>query len=52
MGTKAELLRYAPYLADGRIKPVVDATYPLSDIAEAVTRMLQREQFGKIVLTP
>lgn len=52
MGAKAELLRYAPYLADGRIKPVVDATYPLSDIAAAVTRMLQREQFGKIVLTP
>jgi len=52
MGTKAELLRYAPCFADGRLKPVVDAVFPLSDAAKAVGRLLHREQFGKIVLVP
>ncbi len=52
MGTKAELLRYLPYFADGRLKAVVDRVYPLKDAREAVSRMLQREQFGKIVLVP
>jgi NADPH:quinone reductase-like Zn-dependent oxidoreductase len=52
MGTKAELLRYLPYFADGRLKAVVDRVYPLKDARDAVSRMLQREQFGKIVLVP
>ncbi len=52
MGTKAELLRYMPCFEDGRLKPVVDAVFPLSHAASAVKRLLQREQFGKIVLVP
>jgi NADPH:quinone reductase-like Zn-dependent oxidoreductase len=52
MGTKAELLRYAPCFADGRLKPVVDAVFPLSEARAAVSRLLHREQFGKIVLVP
>lgn len=52
MGTRAELIRYLPAFADGRLLPVVDATYPLSDASAAVSRLIQREQFGKIVLVP
>jgi NADPH:quinone reductase-like Zn-dependent oxidoreductase len=52
MGTKAELLRYLPYFADGSMKAVVDRVYGLKDAREAVGRMLEREQFGKIVLVP
>jgi NADPH:quinone reductase-like Zn-dependent oxidoreductase len=52
MGTKAEMLRYAPYFADGRLRAVVDAVYPLSQARDAVARLLHREQFGKIVLVP
>ena len=52
MGTKAELLRYMPCFEDGRLKPVVDAVFPLRDAAAAVKKMMQREQFGKIVLVP
>jgi NADPH:quinone reductase-like Zn-dependent oxidoreductase len=52
MGTKAELLHALPYFADGRLKAVVDRVYPLKEAREAVTRMLHREQFGKIVLAP
>ena len=52
MGTKAELLHYADCFADGRLKPVVDAVLPLAQAREAVSRLLHREQFGKIVLVP
>jgi NADPH:quinone reductase-like Zn-dependent oxidoreductase len=52
MGTKAEMLRYAPYFEDGRLRAVVDKVYALNDAADAVKRLLQREQFGKIVLVP
>jgi NADPH:quinone reductase-like Zn-dependent oxidoreductase len=52
MGTKAELLRYAPCFADGRLRPVVDAVFPLAQARDAVARLLHREQFGKIVLVP
>jgi NADPH:quinone reductase-like Zn-dependent oxidoreductase len=52
MGTKAELLHAMPYFADGRLKPVVDRVYALKDAPDAVSRMLHRKQFGKIVLVP
>jgi NADPH:quinone reductase-like Zn-dependent oxidoreductase len=52
MGTKAELLHYAPCFADGRLKPVVDQVFPLREISTAVSRLMHREQFGKIVLVP
>jgi NADPH:quinone reductase-like Zn-dependent oxidoreductase len=52
MGTKAEMLAYAPRFAEGRLRAVVDKVYPLSDIAGAVARLVGREQFGKIVLVP
>lgn len=52
MGTKAEMLRYAPCFADGRLRAVVDAVFPLAQARDAVSRLLHREQFGKIVLVP
>jgi len=52
MGTKAEMLRYVPCFADGRLRPVVDAVFPLAQAPEAVARLLHREQFGKVVLVP
>jgi NADPH:quinone reductase-like Zn-dependent oxidoreductase len=52
MGTKAEMLRYLPYFEDGRLRPVVDRVYRFEEARDAVTRLLQREQFGKVVLVP
>jgi NADPH:quinone reductase-like Zn-dependent oxidoreductase len=52
MGTKAELMAAIPYFVSGQLKPVVDRVYPLSQVREAVQHMLNREQFGKIVLVP
>jgi NADPH:quinone reductase-like Zn-dependent oxidoreductase len=51
MGAKPELLAAAPLFFDGRLKPVVDAVFPLEEAAAAQRKMENREQFGKIVLT-
>ncbi len=39
-----------PLLDDGRVKPVVDAVLPMSEVQEAHRRMEANETFGKIVL--
>jgi NADPH:quinone reductase-like Zn-dependent oxidoreductase len=40
-----------PMFSDGRLKPVIDHVYPLADAAEAHHRIIDRDQFGKLVLT-
>ena len=50
MGTKGELLRAAPFLFAGQLKPVIDKTFPLREAANAHRRMEESGQFGKIVL--
>jgi NADPH:quinone reductase-like Zn-dependent oxidoreductase len=50
MGTKGELLRAARFFFEGRLKPVVDRTFPLEQAALAQQRLEESEQFGKIVL--
>ncbi len=50
MGTKGELLRAVQFFIDGRLRPVVDRVYPLSEAAAAQARLESAGQFGKIVL--
>lgn len=40
-----------PLLDQGRIKPLIDGTFPLKDAAEAHRRMETSQHIGKIVLT-
>jgi NADPH:quinone reductase-like Zn-dependent oxidoreductase len=40
-----------PLLAAGRVRPVMDETFPLERAADAHRRMEGREHIGKIVLT-
>jgi NADPH2:quinone reductase len=40
-----------PLLAQGRIKPVIDSTFRLGDVAQAHARMEGGDHIGKIVLT-
>jgi len=44
--------RWLGELASGRIKPVIEATYPLSQAAEVQRRMEAGNPFGKILLVP
>ena len=39
-----------PYADGGRLKPVIDSTFPLADAAKAHARMESGEHVGKIVL--
>ncbi len=40
-----------PHVVDGRLKPVIDTTFPLADAAKAHARMDAGDHVGKIVLT-
>jgi NADPH:quinone reductase-like Zn-dependent oxidoreductase len=50
VGAKGELLRVARFFFEGRLKPVVDTTFPLAQAAEAQRRLEASDHFGKIVL--
>jgi NADPH:quinone reductase-like Zn-dependent oxidoreductase len=52
MGSRSELLKVLELIESGRLKPVVDSVFPLEDAVAAQTKMLDRKQFGKIVLVP
>jgi 2-desacetyl-2-hydroxyethyl bacteriochlorophyllide A dehydrogenase len=51
MGTRAELVKAAELMGQGRLISVIDRTYPLKDARAAQEQMLSRKFFGKIVLT-
>jgi NADPH:quinone reductase-like Zn-dependent oxidoreductase len=50
MGTKSELLTVLKLIAAGRLKPVVDRVFPLTEAAAAHTYLESGAQFGKVVL--
>jgi NADPH:quinone reductase-like Zn-dependent oxidoreductase len=52
MGSKAELLEAMKFVAQGKIRAVVDRVLPLSEARQAHELMESRGQFGKIVLEP
>ncbi len=50
MGGRKELLDVLTLIGNAKLKPVVDRVYPLAEAAAAQQRMLDRKNFGKIVL--
>jgi NADPH:quinone reductase-like Zn-dependent oxidoreductase len=52
MGTLGELHQVLKFAFRKQLKAVVDRVYPLSEIRAAHQRLENREQFGKVVLTP
>jgi NADPH:quinone reductase-like Zn-dependent oxidoreductase len=52
MGGMKEFRAVLRLLRRGKLRPVVDKVFPLKDAREAQARMLERKNFGKIVLTP
>src|SRR5437868_9380591 len=51
MGTRHDWEQLTRLLAAGRLRPLVDRTFPLEQAAAAQERMERGEQFGKLVLT-
>lgn len=51
-GTRDNLRRLLEVTARGQYRPVIDRTYPLSDLNEALARLESREQFGKVLVCP
>ncbi len=52
MGTMGELHEVLSHVFAGRLKPVVDRTFPLKEIRAAHEYMEHSQMFGKIVLNP
>ncbi len=52
MGTMGDLHEVLKHVVSGKIKGVVDATFPLSEARAAHERMEKSQMFGKIVLKP
>lgn len=50
MGTHAEFAGMLRMVSGGTVRPVVDSVFPLSDAKEALRRLEEGKQFGKIVL--
>ena len=51
MSTRAEFATVMGLIFAGRLRPVIDHTYPLADIQAAHARLEQGDVLGKIVLT-
>ena len=52
MGTRAELEAVSRLINQRALRPAVDTVFPLSQARAAQERMLARDVFGKLVLTP
>jgi NADPH:quinone reductase-like Zn-dependent oxidoreductase len=52
MGTMGELYEVLGHVFAGRLKPVVDRTFPLKDVRAAHEYMEKSQMFGKVVLIP
>jgi NADPH:quinone reductase-like Zn-dependent oxidoreductase len=52
MGTMGELHEVLQHVFSGKLKAVVDRTFPLQEIRAAHEHMEKSQMFGKIVLNP
>jgi NADPH:quinone reductase-like Zn-dependent oxidoreductase len=52
MGTMSELHEVLGHVFAGRLKPVIDRTFPLQETRAAHEHLEKSEMFGKIVLNP
>jgi NADPH:quinone reductase-like Zn-dependent oxidoreductase len=52
LGSILELRTILDYVADGRLKPVIDRTFALKDARAAVQYVLDRKNKGKVLLVP
>ena len=48
----ADLKATLEWAAVGKLKPVIDCTFPLSETAEAFARLRFRKVLGKVIIEP
>ena len=49
---REDLVQLMDYIQDGRMSPVIDKTLPLTEAAEGIRLLEDREVFGKVVINP
>jgi NADPH:quinone reductase-like Zn-dependent oxidoreductase len=52
LGSLPEFRTMLEHLADGRLRPVIDRAFPLSEAGQAVQYVLDRRNKGKVLLLP
>lgn len=52
MGTLTEMRTVSQLVFEGRLKPVIDRTFPLSQARQAHEYLASHKQFGKVLLIP
>jgi NADPH:quinone reductase-like Zn-dependent oxidoreductase len=52
MGTMGELHQVLKHLFSGKLRPVVDRSFPLSEVRAAHEYLQSSQMFGKVVLNP
>ncbi len=52
MGTMGDFHEVMKHIFAGKIKPVVDKSFPMREAMAAHQRLEKSEQFGKIILNP
>jgi NADPH:quinone reductase-like Zn-dependent oxidoreductase len=52
MGTMGEFHEVMKHIFSGKLKPVVDRSFPMREAAAAHERLEKSEQFGKVILNP
>ncbi|MBI4588602.1 MAG: zinc-binding dehydrogenase [Candidatus Rokubacteria bacterium] len=50
--TKRDFLEVFNLVSQGRLKPVIDRCFPLEEAASAQAYLMERRQFGKLILNP
>ncbi|MEZ2130710.1 MULTISPECIES: alcohol dehydrogenase family protein [unclassified Sinorhizobium] len=51
-GSRADFRRLVGYIEDGKVRPLVGGTYPLSDFHRAQTDFMAKNFVGKLVVVP
>jgi NADPH:quinone reductase-like Zn-dependent oxidoreductase len=52
MGGKRDMMEVLRFVAEGKLKPVMDSVFSLTDLGKAQEKMERRDVFGKIVVRP
>jgi NADPH:quinone reductase-like Zn-dependent oxidoreductase len=51
MGSKADLIRIVELIGQGKLKPVIDSEFPMSELPQAHARLESRAAFGKVIVS-